>query len=160
MYNSIDVEVLKPLIKQGLCVNKMAKVTGYSKTGIKLFCERHGIDTVDGKHKKIIVNGVKMSLVTACVLNGFTREAMYSHRVNRGLSEQEGFDSYVEYKKTGKLSKTVNSKTATVIFRNKKQLVVDVKNTLNLSERFLVFMKHNKYKQQAFDRYLYTRGIK
>lgn len=63
-------------------------------------------------------------------------------------------------KKTGKLSKTVNSKTATVIFRNKKQLVVDVKNTLNLSERFLVFMKHNKYKQQAFDRYLYMRGIK
>ena len=27
-------------------------------------------------------------------------------------------------------------------------------------EGFLMFMRQNKYKQQAFDRYLYMRGIK
>ena len=159
-YGYIDTDKVRELASQGLNANKIGARLGHSKTGIYLHCLSKNIELVNGSIKLVNVDGVKMPIGEACALNGFTREAMYSHRVNRGLSEQEGFDSYVEYKKTGKLSKTVNSKTATVIFRNKKQLVVDVKNTLNLSERFLVFMKHNKYKQQAFDRYLYMRGIK
>lgn len=159
-YGYIDTDKVRELASQGLNANKIGARLGHSKTGIYLHCLSKKIPLVNGSIKLVNVDGVKMPIGEACALNGFTRESMYSHRVNRGLSEQEGFDSYVEYKKTGKLSKTVNSKTATVIFRNKKQLVVDVKNTLNLSERFLVFMKHNKYKQQAFDRYLYTRGIK
>ena len=159
-YGYIDTDKVRELASQGLNANKIGARLGHSKTGIYLHCLSKKIPLVNGSIKLVNVDGVKMPIGEACALNGFTREAMYSHRVNRGLSEQEGFDSYVEYKKTGKLSKTVNSKTATVIFRNKKQLVVDVKNTLNLSERFLVFMKHNKYKQQAFDRYLYMRGIK
>ena len=159
-YGYIDTDKVRELASQGLNANKIGARLGHSKTGIYLHCLSKKIPLVNSSIKLVNVDGVKMPIGEACALNGFTREAMYSHRVNRGLSEQEGFDSYVEYKKTGKLSKTVNSKTATVIFRNKKQLVVDVKNTLNLSERFLVFMKHNKYKQRAFDRYLYTRGIK
>lgn len=55
---------------------------------------------------------------------------------------------------------TINSKNIKLLFRHKMQPITTIKSILGLGEGFLMFMRQNKYKQQAFDRYLYTRGIK
>ena len=55
---------------------------------------------------------------------------------------------------------TINSKNIKLLFRHKMQSIQTIKSVLGFGEGFLMFMRQNKYKQQAFDRYLYTRGIK
>lgn len=59
MYNSIDVEVLKPLIKQGLCVNKMAKVTGYSKQELNCFASDTALIRLTGNIKRSLLMALK-----------------------------------------------------------------------------------------------------
>ncbi len=156
----IDSAKVKALASEGLCVTKIANILGHSRTGIKMLCDRHGIDTVDGKYKNIIVDGVEMSAGAACKLKGFTREAMYQYRVNRGLDLQDGFDAYVLYMQTKQATQTVSSKNIMLLFRRKLQTLTVIKNILGLGECFLMFMRNNDYKQQAFDRYLYMKGLK
>ena len=114
----------------------------------------------NGRAKIIVVGGVETELNKACVNAGFTREAMYQYRVNRGLDIQDGFDAYVLYMQTKQATETISKKSIMLLFRHKMQPITTIKSILGLGEGFLMFMRQNKYKQQAFDRYLYMRGIK
>ena len=159
-YGYIDTEQVKELASQGLNASKIGAILGHSKTGNYLHCLQKGIELKDGKVKLITVDGVAMPIGIACALKGFTREAMYQYRVNRGLDIQDGFDAYVLYMQTKKPTATINSKNIKLLFRHKMQSIQTIKSVLGFGEGFLMFMRKNKYKQQAFDRYLYTRGIK
>ena len=85
---------------------------------------------------------------------------MYQYRSHRGLDLQDGFDAYVLYMQTKQATETISKKSIMLLFRHKMQPITTIKSILGLGEGFLMFMRQNKYKQQAFDRYLYTRGIK
>ena len=101
-----------------------------------------------------------MPIGEACVLKGFTRESMYQYRSHRGLDLQDGFDAYVIYMQTKTATETINKKSVMLLFRHKLQSIQTIKSVLGFGEGFLMFMRNNNYKQQAFDNYLYTRGIK
>ena len=101
-----------------------------------------------------------MSISEACELKGFTREAMYQYRIARGLDLQEGFDAYNLFMQTKTATDTIRKKSVMLLFRHKMQPIQTIKSILGLGEGFLMFMRQNKYKQQAFDRYLHMRGIK
>jgi len=159
-YGYIDTEQVKELASQGLNASKIGAILGHSKTGIYLHCLKNGIELKDGKVKLITVDGVAMPIGDACALKGFTREAMYQYRINRGLDAQEGFDAYNLFMQTKQATATINKKSIVLLFRHKMQPIQTIKSILGLGEKFLMFMKNNDYKQQAFDRYLYTRGIK
>lgn len=159
-YGYIDTDKVRELASQGLNANKIGAKLGHSKTGIYLHCLSKKIPLVNGSIKLVNVDGVKMPIGEACVLKGFTRESMYQYRVNRGLDLQDGFDAYVLYMQTKKPTATINSKNIKLLFRHKMQSIQTIKSVLGFGEGFLMFMRQNKYKQQAFDRYLYTRGIK
>jgi len=159
-YGYIDTEQVRVLASQGLNANKIGAKLGHSKTGIYLHCLRKKIELVNGRVRLINVDGVKMSISEACELKGFTREAMYQYRVARGLDLQEGFDAYNLFMQTKTATDTIRKKSVMLLFRHKMQPIQTIKSILGLGEGFLMFMRQNKYKQQAFDRYLYMRGIK
>ena len=159
-YGYIDTDKVRVLASQGLNANKIGARLGHSKTGIYLHCLSKKIPLVNGSIKLVNVDGVKMPIGKACALKGFTREAMYQYRVNRGLDLQEGFDAYVLYMQTKQATETINSKNIKLLFRHKMQPITTIKSILGLGEGFLMFMRNNDYKQQAFDNYLCTRGIK
>ena len=160
IYGYIDTDKVRELASQGLNANKIGAILGHSKTDIYLHCLSKKIPLVNGSIKLVNVDSVKMPIGEACELKGFTREAMYQYRVNRGLDLQDGFDAYVLYMQTKKPTATINSKNIKLLFRHKMQSIQTIKSVLGFGEGFLMFMRNNNYKQQAFDRYLYTRGIK
>ena len=159
-YGYIDTDKVRELASQGLNANKIGAKLGHSKTGIYLHCLSKKIPLVNGSIKLVNVDGVKMPIGEACALNGFTRESMYQYRSHRGLDLQDGFDAYVIYMQTKQATETISKKSIMLLFRHKMQPITTIKSILGLGEGFLMFMRQNKYKQQAFDRYLYTRGIK
>lgn len=159
-YGYIDTEQVRELVVQGFNATKIAAIIGHSRTGVYLHCLQKGIELKDGKVKLITVDGVTMPIGIACALKGFTREAMYQYRINRGLDAQEGFDAYNLFMQTKQATATINKKSIVLLFRHKMQPIQTIKSILGLGEKFLMFMKNNDYKQQAFDRYLYMRGIK
>ena len=159
-YGYIDTEQVRELVAQGFNATKIAAIIGRSRTGVYLHCRQKGIELKDGKVKLITVDGVAMPIGIACALKGFTREAMYQYRINRGLDVQEGFDAYNLFMQTKQATATINKKSIVLLFRHKMQPIQTIKSILGLGEKFLMFMKNNDYKQQAFDRYLYMRGIK
>ena len=159
-YGYIDTDKVRDLAAQGLNANKIGAILGHSKTRIYLHCLSKKIPLVNGSIKLVNVDGVKMPIGEACVLKGFTRESMYQYRVNRGLDLQDGFDAYVIYMQTKQATATINSENIKLLFRHKMQPIQTIKSILGLGEGFLMFMRNNNYKQQAFDNYLYTRGIK
>jgi len=159
-YGYIDTEQVKELASQGLKASKIGAILGHSKTGIYLHCLKNGIELVNGSIRFVNVDGVKMPIGEACTLKGFTRESMYQYRINRGLDLQDGFDAYVLYMQTKQATATVRSKNIMLMFRHKLQTLTLIKNILGLGECFLMFMRNNDYKQQAFDRYLYMKGLK
>lgn len=135
-YGYIATGHVKKLAAQGFNATKIAAIIGRSNRGVYLHCMQKGIDLKDGKIKFITVDGVAMSIGDACAMKGFTREAMYQYRINRGLDAQEGFDAYVEYKKTCIPTPTGKSKKFTLLFRGKKQTITDIKSILGLGENF------------------------
>ena len=159
----IDLKTITELAAQGLSLNAMSKVTGHSKNGIKGALDRNNIPyTNHVKERFITVDGVLMSLGDACNAKGFSREAMYSWRAKRGLNEQEGFDAYIVYQQS---KRTVDKpiltfKTTTVIYKNERYTLDDISDKLKLNkQRFEVFMRHNRYGQNAFERYCWMRGL-
>ena len=160
IYGYIDTDKVRELASQGLNANEIGAILGHSKTGIYLHCLSKKIPLVNGSIKLVNVDGVKMPIGEACELKGFTRESMYQYRSHRGLDLQDGFDAYVLYMQTKKPTATINSKNIKLLFRHKMQSIQTIKSVLGFGEGFLMFMRKNKYKQHAFDRYLYTRGIK
>jgi 5-methylcytosine-specific restriction endonuclease McrBC regulatory subunit McrC len=160
-YGYIDTDKVRELANDGLCPRKIADILGHSRTGIYLHSLRHDIViNNNGRSKIIIVDGIETELNKACENAGFTREAMYQYRVNRGLDIQDGFNAYVLYMNTKTPTATIKSKMIMLLFRHKMQPIQTIKSVLGFGEGFLMFMRQNKYKQQAFDRYLYMRGIK
>lgn len=159
-YGYIDTDKVRELANDGLCPRKIADILGCSRTGVYLHSLRHDIFINNGRAKIITVNGTDTELNAACKNAGFTREAMYRYRVNRGLDIQAGYDAYVLYMQTKKPTATINSENIKLLFRHKMQPIQTIKSILGFGEGFLMFMRQNKYQQQAFDRYLYTRGIK
>ena len=159
-YGYIDTDKVRELASQGLNAKKIGKILGHSNTGIYLHCLSKNIELVNGSIRFVNVDGVKMPIGKACALKGFTRESMYQYRVNRGLDLQDGFDAYAIYMQTKQATETINKKSVMLLFRHKLQPITTIKSILGLGEGFLMFMRNNDYKQQAFDNYLYTRGIK
>jgi hypothetical protein len=159
-YGHIDTEKVRELASQGLNAKKIGEMLGHSKTGIYLHCLSKNIELVNGNIRLVNVDGVKMPIGEACALKGFTRESMYQYRSHRGLDLQDGFEAYVLYMQTKQATATVRSKNIMLMFRHKLQPITTIKSILGLGEGFLMFMRNNNYKQQAFNNYLYTRGIK
>jgi len=97
----IDLPTITKLAEAGFSLKGMATITGHSRTGIKRALERNKIPFINHVRERfIIVDGVEISLGEACKAKGFSREAMYSFRVKRGLGLQEGFDAYVIYQQS------------------------------------------------------------
>lgn len=159
-YGYIDTDKVRVLASQGLNANKIGAMLGHSKTGIYLHCLSKKIPLVNGSIRFVNVDGVKMPIGEACALKGFTRESMYQYRSHRGLDLQDGFDAYVIYMQTKTATETIIKKNIMLMFRHKLQPIQTIKSILGLGEGFLMFMRNNNYEQQAFDNYLYTRGIK
>jgi hypothetical protein len=158
-YGYIDTDKVRELAAQALNANKIGAILGHSKTSIHLHCLSKKIPLVNGSIKLVNVDGVKMPIGEACELKGFTRESMYQYRSHRGLDLQDGFDAYVLYMQTKQATETISKKSIMLLFRHKMQPITTIKSILGFNENFLMFMRQNKYKQQAFDRYLYMRGI-
>ena len=141
----------------------MSKVTGHSKDGIKAALIRNNIPhTKHVKERFISVDGVMMSLKDACESKGFIREAMYAWRVKRGLNEQEGSDAYIIYQQSKRaIDKPILTfKNATVIYKKERYTLDAISDKLKLNkQRFEVFMRHNRYCQNAFERYCWMRGL-
>ena len=159
----IDLKTITELAAQGLSLNFMSKVTGHSKNGIKAALERNNIPyTMGVKERFITVDGVMMSLKDACESKGFIREAMYAWRVKRGLNEQEGFDAYVIYKASKRTidRPILTFKNATVLYKKERYTLDAISDKLKLNkQRFEVFMRQNRYCQNAFERYCWMRGL-
>ena len=160
---NIDTVKIAELAAQGLSLNSMSKVTGHSKNGIKAALERNNIPyTMGVKERFITVDGVLTSLGDACNAQGFSRKAMYAWRVKRGLNEQEGFEAYVIYQQSKRsIDKPIlKFKNATVIYKKERYTLADISDKLKLNkQRFEVFMRQNRYAQNAFERYCYMRGL-
>jgi len=159
----IDLKTITELAAQGLSLNSMSKVTGHSKNGIKAALERNNIPFSMGiKERYITVDGVMMSLGDACNAQGFSRQSMYAWRVKRGLNEQDGFDAYVIYQQSKRsIDKPIlKFKNATVIYKKQRYSLTDISDKLKLNKQhFEVFMRLNRYDQNAFERYCYMRGL-
>ena len=159
----IDIKTITELAAEGLSLNSMSKVTGHSKNGIQAVLIRNKIPyTKHVKERFISVDGVMMSLKDACESKGFIREAMYAWRVKRGLNEQEGFDAYVIYKASKRTidRPILTFKNATVLYKKERYTLTDISDKLKLNkQRFEVFMRQNRYCQNAFERYCWMRGL-
>ena len=159
----IDLETITELAAQGLSLNSMSKVTGHSKNGIKAALERNNIPFSMGiKERYITVDGVMMRLGDACNAQGFSRQSMYAWRVKRGLNEQDGFDAYVIYQQSKRsIDKPILTfKNATVIYKKQRYSLTDISDKLKLNKQhFEVFMRLNRYAQNAFERYCWMRGL-
>ena len=159
----IDLKIITELAAEGLSLNSMSRVTGHSKNGIQAALIRNNISyTKHVKERFIGVDGVMMSLKDACESKGFIREAMYAWRVKRGLNEQEGFDAYVIYKASKPTidRPILTFKNATVIYKKERYTLDAISDKLKLNkQRFEVFMRQNRYDQNAFERYCYMRGL-
>ena len=159
----IDLKTITELAAQGLSLNFMSKVTGHSKNGIKAALERNNIPYTMGIRECFItVEGVLTSLGDACNAHGFSRESMYAWRVKRGLNEQEGFEAYIVYQQSKRtIDKPILTfKNATVIYKKERYTLTDISDKLKLNkQRFEVFMRQNRYAQNAFERYCYMRGL-
>ncbi len=159
----IDLKTITELVAQGLSLNSMSKVTGHSKNGIKAALERNNIPFSMGiKERYITVDGVMMSLGDACNAQGFSRQSMYAWRVKRGLNEQDGFDAYVIYRQSKRsIDKPIlKFKNATVIYKKQRYSLTDISDKLKLNKQhFEVFMRLNRYAQNAFERYCWMRGL-
>ena len=159
----IDLKTITELAAQGLSLNFMSKVTGHSKNGIKAALERNNIPYTMGIRERFVtVDGVLMSLGDACNAQGFSRESMYAWRVKRGLNEQEGFEAYIVYQQSKRtIDKPILTfNNATVIYKGKRYLLTEISDKLKLNkQRFEVFMRQNRYAQNAFERYCYMRGL-
>jgi len=159
----IDLKTITELAAQGLSLNSMSKVTGHSKNGIKAALERNNIPYTMGIRERFVtVDGVLTSLGDACNAQGFSREAMYDWRVKRGLNEQEGFEAYVVYQQSKRtIDKPILTfKNATVIYKGERYLLTEISDKLKLNrQRFEVFMRQNRYCQNAFERYCWMRGL-
>ena len=159
----IDLKTITELAAQGLSLNSMSKVTGHSKNGIQAALIRNNIPyTKHVKERFVSVDGVMMSLKDACESKGFIREAMYAWRVKRGLNEQEGFDAYVIYKASKRTidRPILTFKNATVLYKKERYTLTEIIDKLRLNKsHFEMFMRHNRYAQNEFDRYCYMRGL-
>ena len=159
----IDLKTITELAAQGLSLNSMSKMTGHSKNGIKAALERNNIPYTMGiRERYITVDGVLTSLGDACNAQGFSRESMYAWRVKRGLNEQEGFNAYIIYQQSKRaIDKPILTfKNATVLYKKERYTLDAISDKLKLNkQRFEVFMRQNRYAQNAFDRYCYTRGL-
>ena len=159
----IDIKTITELAAECLSLNSMSKVTGHSKNGIQAALIRNKIPyTKHVKERFISVDGVMMSLKDACESKGFIREAMYAWRIKRGLNEQEGFDAYVIYKASKRtIDKPILTfKNATVIYKKERYTLDAISDKLKLNkQRFEVFMRQNRYCQNAFERYCWMRGL-
>ena len=159
----IDIKTITELAAEGLSLNSMSKVTGHSKDGIKAALERNNIPYTMGIRECFItVDGVLTSLGDACNAQGFSRESMYAWRVKRGLNEQDGFDAYIIYQQSKRtIDKPILTfNNATVIYKGKRYLLTEISDKLKLNkQRFEVFMRQNRYAQNAFERYCYMRGL-
>ena len=159
----IDIKTITELAAEGLSLNSMSRVTGHSKDGIKAALERNNIPYTMGIRERFVtVNGVLMSLGDACNAQGFSRESMYAWRVKRGLNEQEGFDAYIIYQQSKRaIDKPILTfKNATVIYKKERYTLDAISDKLKLNkQRFEVFMRQNRYCQNAFERYCWMRGL-
>ena len=159
----IDLKTITELAAEGLSLNSMSKVTGHSKDGIKAALERNNIPYTMGIRECFItVDGVLTSLGDACNAQGFSREAMYAWRVKRGLNEQDGFEAYIVYQQSKRtIDKPILTfKNATVIYKKERYTLDAISDKLKLNkQRFEVFMRHNRYAQNAFERYCWMRGL-
>ena len=159
----IDLKTITELAAQGSSLNSMSKVTGHSKNGIKGALDRNNIPyTMGVKERFITVDGVLTSLGDACNAQGFSRESMYAWRVKRGLNEQDGFDAYIIYQQSKRtIDKPILTfKNATVIYKKERYTLNEISDKLKLNrQRFEVFMRQNRYAQNAFERYCYMRGL-
>ena len=159
----IDIKTITELAAEGLSLNSMSKVTGHSKDGIKAALERNNIPYTMGIRERFVtVNGVLMSLGDACNAQGFSRESMYAWRVKRGLNEQEGFDAYIIYQQSKRtIDKPILTfKNATVLYKKERYTLDAISDKLRLNKsHFEMFMRHNRYGQNAFERYCWMRGL-
>ena len=159
----IDIKTITELAAEGLSLNSMSKVTGHSKDGIKAALERNNIPYTMGIRECFItVDGVLTSLGDACNAQGFSRESMYAWRVKRGLNEQDGFDAYIIYQQSKRaIDKPILTfKNATVIYKKERYTLDAISDKLKLNkQRFEVFMRQNRYCQNAFERYCWMRGL-
>lgn len=159
----INLKTITELAAQGLSLNSMSKMTGHSKNDIKAALERNNIPYTMGIRECFItVDGVLTSLGDACESKGFIREAMYAWRVKRGLNEQEGFDAYIIYQQSKRtIDKPILTfKNATVIYKKERYTLNEISDKLKLNkQRFEVFMRQNRYCQNAFERYCWMRGL-
>ena len=159
----IDLKIITELAAEGLSINYMSRVTGHSKNGIKAALIRNKIPyTKHVKERFISVDGVMMSLGDACNAQGFSRESMYAWRVKRGLNEQEGFEAYIVYQQSKRtIDKPILTfKNATVIYKKERYTLDAISDKLKLNkQRFEVFMRQNRYCQNAFERYCWKRGL-
>lgn len=159
----IDLKTITELAAQGLSLNSMSKMTGHSTNGIKAALERNNIPYTMGIRERFVtVNGVLTCLGDACNAQGFSREAMYAWRVKRGLNEQEGFDAYIIYQQSKRaIDKPILTfKNATVIYKKERYTLDAISDKLKLNkQRFEVFMRQNRYCQNAFERYCWMRGL-
>ena len=159
----INLKTITELAAQGLSLNSMSKMTGHSTNGIKAALERNNIPYTMGIRECFItVDGVLTSLGDACNAQGFSRESMYAWRVKRGLNEQDGFDAYIIYQQSKRtIDKPILTfKNATVIYKKERYTLNEISDKLKLNrQRFEVFMRQNRYAQNAFERYCYMRGL-
>ena len=159
----IDLKTITELAAEGLSLNSMSRVTGHSKNGIKAALIRNKIPyTKHVKERFISVDGVMMSLKDACESKGFIREAMCAWRIKRGLNEQEGFDAYVIYKASKRTidRPILTFKNATVLYKKERYTLTEISDKLKLNrQRFEVYMRNNRYCQNAFERYCWMRGL-
>ena len=159
----IDLKTITELAAQGSSLNSMSKVTGHSKNGIKAALERNNIPYTMGIRERFItVDGVLMSLGDACNAQGFSRESMYAWRVKRGLNEQEGFEAYIVYQQSKRtIDKPILTfKNATVLYKKERYTLDAIIDKLRLNKsHFEMFMRHNRYGQNAFERYCWMKGL-
>ena len=159
----IDLPTITKLAEAGVSLNSMSKLTGHSRTGIKRALERNKIPFINHVRERfIIVDGVEISLGDACKAKGFSRESMYAWCVKRGLNEQEGFEAYIVYQQSKRtIDKPILTfKNATVIYKKERYTLDAISDKLKLNkQRFEVFMRQNRYAQNAFERYCYMRGL-
>ena len=162
-FGGIDLKTITELAAQGLSLNSMSKMTGHSKNGIKAALERNDIPYTMGIRERFItVEGVLTSLGDACNAQGFSRQSMYAWRVKRGLNEQEGFNAYIVYQQSKRtIDKPILTfKNATVLYKKERYTLTEISDKLKLNrQRFEVFMRLNRYDQNAFERYCYMRGL-
>ena len=139
----IDLKTITELAAQGSSLNSMSKVTGHSKNGIKGALDRNNIPyTMGVKERFITVDGVLTSLGDAC--------------------NAQGFDAYTIYQQSKRTTDKpiLTFKNTTVIYKKERYTLDAISDKLKLNkQRFEVFMRLNRYDQNAFERYCYTRGL-